>query len=65
MKNTNDDVKICCICGKNYIGYGNNAEPVAEGRCCDRCNDTVVFLARIKELNKRAKEVKENEKAKN
>jgi len=29
---------------------GNNAEPAAEGRCCDFCNATVVLPARIAEM---------------
>ena len=24
---------ICSICGKHYEGYGNNAQPVNDGRC--------------------------------
>jgi DNA-directed RNA polymerase subunit RPC12/RpoP len=41
---------ICSICQKEYEGYGNNAEPVNEGRCCDHCNSTVVIPARIHRL---------------
>jgi hypothetical protein len=26
---------------------GHNAQPVAEGRCCGQCNDTVVVPVRI------------------
>jgi hypothetical protein len=37
---------ICSICCKNYDGYGNNAEPVNSGRCCDYCNLNVVVFAR-------------------
>ena len=33
---------ICIICGEHYEGYGNNAEPLAEGRCCDACNALVI-----------------------
>lgn len=47
--------KTCCICGKKYIGFGNNPYPVADtnlrdlvGRCCDTCNATVVIPARFK-----------------
>lgn len=29
---------ICCICGEEIDGYGNNAEPYKEGRCCDACS---------------------------
>jgi hypothetical protein len=43
---------ICAICKKKFSGYGNNAEPVAEGQCCDSCNKTKVVPARIKEIRK-------------
>jgi len=39
---------ICVICGYEYQGYGNNAEPVKSGQCCTVCNSTVVIPARIK-----------------
>lgn len=39
--------KICSICGKAYTGYGNNAQPVNNGRCCDDCNGMVVIPARL------------------
>lgn len=37
----------CVICKKNTKGYGNNASPSAEGRCCDKCNYAVVLPRRI------------------
>ena len=38
----------CCICGKEFEGYGNNPYPVAEdGVCCDDCNMNKVIPARI------------------
>ena len=37
-----DTKKICVICTKEYEGYGNNAEPVKEGVCCDPCNLIVI-----------------------
>ena len=38
----------CCICKKKFEGWGNNPWPVKKrGRCCDKCNDTVVIPARI------------------
>lgn len=46
----------CSICGKliepNAFGwiYGNNAQPVNNGRCCDFCNYNVVIPARIKNM---------------
>jgi len=43
----------CSICGVMYTGFGNNAEPVNNGRCCDVCNDLSVIPARIKTITKR------------
>ncbi len=37
----------CCICGKLIKGYGNEAYPVAKGKCCDECNKNKVIPARI------------------
>lgn len=37
----------CCICGKEFEGQGNNANPVKDGTCCDDCNENVVLPARI------------------
>ena len=34
----------CVICGKEIKGFGNNAEPLAHGKCCDECNERVVAL---------------------
>lgn len=49
-------MSVCSICGKNYEGYGNNAEPVNNGRCCNDCNATIVVPRRmqdyINQLNK-------------
>ena len=39
--------QICSICGKEYSGWGNNAQPVNDGRCCDDCNTTAVIPARL------------------
>lgn len=43
----------CCICGKEIIGYGNNAMPVSEGRCCDECNSDFVIPVRLSVLTER------------
>ena len=32
----------CVICKKEYYGYGHNAAPVEDGKCCDRCNEFVI-----------------------
>ena len=39
----------CSICKYNDIGkYGNNANPINQGRCCDWCNANFVMPARFK-----------------
>lgn len=46
---------VCCICGKKFIGWGNNPWPVVkddDARCCDDCNSSVVLPARIAGLRK-------------
>jgi hypothetical protein len=40
----------CSICNEDFEGFGNNAEPINDGRCCDDCNNLVI-MERIKELN--------------
>ena len=42
-----NNTQICSICGKEYDGYGNNAEPINDGRCCDECNLSKVIPARL------------------
>lgn len=41
---------ICCICGREIKGYGNNPEPLDthDKKCCDSCNLKYVIPARIK-----------------
>lgn len=34
--------------GRVYWSEGNNADPVADGRCCDVCNVTVVIPTRLR-----------------
>lgn len=41
--------QTCVICKKEFVGFGNNAYPIAEGRCCDECNAKVVN-SRIEKL---------------
>lgn len=39
---------ICSINKEHkYTHWGNNAEPVNGGRCCDDCNSSVVIPARL------------------
>ena len=47
-----DHTLICPICGKPFIGYGNNPYPVAnDGRCCDDCNPWVIMMRNWLERN--------------
>lgn len=58
--------KICCICGKEFNGYGNNPEPVwmienedgTINRCCYWCDKNIVIpeRERISELISYARE---------
>lgn len=38
----------CSICGIRYSGFGHNADPVTDRRCCGSCNNDVVVPARIR-----------------
>ena len=45
---------ICCICGKEFIGWGNDPWPIANGEddvCCDDCNYSEVIPARLEQIN--------------
>lgn len=46
-----DNYHKCCICGLDFLGYGNNAEPIKSGICCDDCNRREVLPARMKQYN--------------
>mgnify|MGYP003657388352 CR=1 FL=1 len=48
----NKKIKKCCICSLEYTGYGNNAAPVKEGKCCDACNTANVIPSRINNVIK-------------
>ena len=43
----------CSICGKEFEGFGNNAQPVNDGLCCDKCNKEVVIPRRLADLDKK------------
>ena len=47
MKVEKEDVKRCSICSRRFTEWGNNAEPVNSGICCDRCNSNVVIPTRF------------------
>src|SRR5262245_2425448 len=38
-------VQGCSICGGAIVGFGNDAWPVNDNRCCDRCNTERVIPA--------------------
>ena len=33
----------CAMCRVQFKGYGNNAQPILDGKVCDECNITVVI----------------------
>lgn len=50
------EIHKCSICGKQYEGFGNNAQPVNDGRCCDECNRNIVVLRRLTDIINKNKE---------
>jgi len=59
MLTTHIEVQICDICGNPidikytedgtpYWAGGHNAEPIVDGRCCDKCQYNVVLPERIR-----------------
>lgn len=45
-----DKIKTCVLCKTDFIGWGNNPEPLkSKGVCCDICNLNKVVPARIEE----------------
>ena len=34
----------CSICKEQITGYGHNAEPINDDRCCNKCNDEVACI---------------------
>ena len=44
----------CCLCSEKYVHWGNNALPLKDGRCCDKCNEKVI-LERLKRLYENTK----------
>tara|TARA_R110002012_G_scaffold122700_1_gene272882 strand:+ start:3923 stop:4087 length:165 start_codon:yes stop_codon:yes gene_type:complete len=39
--------KNCSICYEPIKGFGNNAEPINSGICCDACNYAAVLPKRL------------------
>ena len=42
----------CSICDDDCVGFGNNAQPVNEGQCCDKCNYRIVCPTRWRSIRK-------------
>jgi hypothetical protein len=47
----------CSICQRIFVlgvnitwQYGNNAQPVNNGRCCDKCDSEIVIPARCRQM---------------
>lgn len=56
-----DNMHTCSICGKYYEGYGNSAQPINNGRCCNNCDNTIVTPRRMKDvINKQNRRNLEN-----
>jgi hypothetical protein len=36
------EIHVCSICGDEYQGFGHNAWPVNDGRCCNDCNNLII-----------------------
>lgn len=51
-----EEKHICCICHKEFTGWGNNPDPYkpedGNDSCCDECNMNFVIPARISEIAK-------------
>ena len=52
-------IQTCCICGKEFTGYGHSPYPVKEtdAECCNDCNARVVLPKRA-ELSKKYEAMK-------
>src|SRR5215469_3261139 len=49
---------MCCLCDRPIQAHGtwtlgNNAEPMADGRCCDDCNEHLVIPERMARLSRK------------
>lgn len=51
-----EEKHICCICHKEFTGWGNNPDPYpaedGNDRCCDECNMNFVIPARARKIAK-------------
>ena len=54
-------MQVCSICSNPFFEFGNNAQPINNGRCCNICNDTKVIPARLKTMREHLMKEKEDE----
>ena len=43
-------VQACSICNGAIVGFGNDAQPINDGRCCDRCHAEHVIPERARRI---------------
>lgn len=50
----NEKLSTCALCGRKFIGLGNNPCPIIDGSkgqvCCDECNVRKVIPERMRRL---------------
>jgi len=46
-------VQVCSMCGGAIVGLGNDAQPINDGRCCDRCHAERVIPERVRRMLER------------
>jgi hypothetical protein len=46
-------LQACSICNGAIVGVGNNAQPINEGRYCDRCHAERVIPERARRILER------------
>jgi len=46
-------VKVCLICSGAIVGFGNDAQPITDGRCCDRCHAERAVPERVRRMLER------------
>ena len=46
-------VQVCSMCGGAIVGFGNDAQPINDGPCCDRCYAERVIPERVRHAGAR------------
>jgi hypothetical protein len=49
MGKDSNDRRRCVLCSKVFEEFGHDAEPVARGRCCNRCNTQFVIPVKLRQ----------------